>query len=200
MAAPLNPGAQRGWRAGLTALAALVLLNTLLSLRNWWPTPGVLPDLRLSPEAVAVWCAALLVVAWRGRPSPRVVTLFALAIALLALGRYANVTVPTLFGRPVNLYWDGLQIPRFLWVTARDAPAWAVASVMLAVLAGLALLWRGLRWLAADAPVLPAGGSDWAGLTTQGADIVVEGDTWRFWYAGSDGETTAIGVGEATRP
>ncbi|MCB9795914.1 MAG: hypothetical protein H6741_24735 [Alphaproteobacteria bacterium] len=58
----------------------------------------------------------------------------------------------------------------------------------------------GLRWLAADAPVLPAGGSDWAGLTTQGADIVVEGDTWRFWYAGSDGETTAIGVGEATRP
>ncbi|MCP5271391.1 MAG: hypothetical protein H6932_09165 [Burkholderiaceae bacterium] len=145
----MNPGAQRGWRAGLTALAALVLLNTLLSLRNWWPTPGVLPDLRLSPEAVAVWCAALLVVAWRGRPSPRVVTLFALAIALLALGRYANVTVPTLFGRPVNLYWDGLQIPRFLWVTARDAPAWAVAGVMLAVLAGLALLWRGLCWLAA---------------------------------------------------
>lgn len=176
MAAPLNPGALRGWRAGLAALAALLLLNTLLSLRNWWPTPGVLPDLRLSPEAVALWCAALLVVAWHGRPSQRVVTLFALAIALLALGRYANVTVPTLFGRPVNLYWDGLQIPRFLWVTARDAPALAVAGAMLAVLAALALLWRGLRWLSAAllrvaAPM--ALQRRWAALPTGAAVVLV---------------------------
>lgn len=160
----------------MAALAALLLLNTLLSLRNWWPTPGVLPNLRLSPEAVALWCAALLVAAWRGAPSRRVVTLFALAIALLALGRYANVTVPTLFGRPVNLYWDGLQIPRFLWVTARDAPAWAVAGVVLAVLAALALLWRGLRWLAATllqraAPM--ALRRRWAALPTGAAVLLV---------------------------
>ncbi len=176
MAAPLTPGAPSGLRATLAALAALALLNTLLSLRNWWPTPGVLPDLRLSPEAVALWCAALLVVAWRGRVSRRVVMLFALAIALLALGRYANVTVPTLFGRPVNLYWDGLQIPRFLWVTARDAPAWAVAGAVLAVLAGLALLWRGLRWLAAtllQAAAPMALRRRWTALPTGAAVVLV---------------------------
>ncbi|MCB9741458.1 MAG: hypothetical protein H6740_02515 [Alphaproteobacteria bacterium] len=55
----------------------------------------------------------------------------------------------------------------------------------------------GLRWVAAEEPILPAGGADWASATTQGADIVVDGDTWRFWYAGSDGVQTAIGVGEA---
>jgi hypothetical protein len=132
--------ARAGWREIAAAVAAPLLLNAVLSLRNWWPTPGVLPDLRLSPEAVALWLLALAGVAWRGVPSRRTVWGFTALFALLALGRYANITVPTLFGRPVNLYWDGQQIPRFLWVTARDAPGWTVALAALMVAGLLAAL------------------------------------------------------------
>ena len=66
--------------------------------------------------------------------------------AQIVLGRYADVTVPALFGRPVNLYWDGQQIPRFLWVSARDAPWWVSALAIAAVLAVFAALYALLRW------------------------------------------------------
>lgn len=135
--------------AAAATLGALLLLNAAFSLRNWWPTPFVLPDTRLAPEFVALWLLALGWVAWRGRASQRVITLLALASTALLLGRYANVTVPTLFGRPVNLYWDGQQIPRFLWVSARDYPGWAVAAAVLGLLLAAWALWRLLRWASA---------------------------------------------------
>ena len=130
----------------MLALLALVVLNTALSLRNWWPTPGVLPDHRLAPEFVALWLLLLALVAWRGRLSPRLLTGLSLAYLALVLGRYADVTVPALFGRPVNLYWDGQQIPRFLWVSAREYPGWMSAAAIAVVLALLAALYGLLRW------------------------------------------------------
>lgn len=130
----------------LGALVALALLNAVLSLRNWWPTPGVLPDARLAPEFVGFWLLVLAAVAWRGKLASRTITLLTLAYLLLALGRYFNVTVPALFGRPVNLYWDGQHIPTFLWVSAREYP-WYVGTgagaLALALLLALFLL---LRW------------------------------------------------------
>jgi len=137
--------AMTGSRAAL-ALLALVLLNTALSLRNWWPTPGVLPDHRLAPEFVLLWLLLLAWVAWRGRVSARAVTALAAGYLLLALGRYADVVVPSLFGRPVNLYWDGQQIPRFLWVSARDQPGWIGAAAAVGVLLLLATVFALLRW------------------------------------------------------
>ena len=135
-------------RAGRVALAllALLLLNTALSLRNWWPTPGVLPDHRLAPEFVLLWLGLLAGTAWRGPATKRLLGWLTAAYGLLVLGRYADVTVPSLFGRPVNLYWDGQQIPRFLWVSARDAPLWQ-SALAIAVVAGLSYaLFRLLRW------------------------------------------------------
>lgn len=134
------PAPSARWRSALAAALSLVLLNGLLSFRNWWPTPGIVPDWRLSPEAVGLWLVLLGWAAWRGGFSRRALAGFTMVFALLVLGRYANVTVPTLFGRPVNLYWDGQQIPRFLWVTARDQPGWATAMAVVAVLMLLALL------------------------------------------------------------
>lgn len=130
----------------LASVAALLLLNGLLSFRNWWPTPGVLPDLRLSPDAVALWGLLLVLVAWRGQLSPRWLTALSVLLLLMVIGRYANVTVPTLFGRPVNLYWDGQQIPRFLWVSARESPAWVSVLAVSTVLALGAVLYASLRW------------------------------------------------------
>jgi hypothetical protein len=133
-------------RPAVAGVLALALLNSALSFRNWWPTPGILPDLRLAPEAVALWLVLLGWVAWRGVPSPRALAALTCTYALLVIGRYFDVTVPALFGRPVNLYWDGQQIPRFLWVSARDHPWWVsvVAVLIVAVLAWVLL--RCLRW------------------------------------------------------
>lgn len=132
--------------AALAGLAALLLLNTALSLRNWWPTPGVLPDHRLAPEFVATWLLLLALVAWRGPLSARWLGALTLGYGALVLGRYANVTVPSLFGRPVNLYWDGQQIPRFLWVSAKESPWWVSVLAVLALGLVLGLTWVLLRW------------------------------------------------------
>ena len=141
----MNDGAP-GWRSLALAVLAAVLLNAALSFRNWWPTPGIVPDARLAPEFVALWVGLLALVAWRGRLSRGAVAALSVGYGLLVLGRYFGVTVPTLFGRPVNLYWDGQQIPRFVWVSAQDHPWWVSAVGIVGL---LALLWGGyrvLRW------------------------------------------------------
>jgi hypothetical protein len=115
------------------ALLALVFLNGSLSFRNWWPTPGILPDARLAPGFVWLWLLLLLVVAWRGALPRRAAGLLAAVYSLLVLLRYADVTAPALFGRAVNLYWDVPRIPRFLWVAVQGG-AWWQAAVALTVL------------------------------------------------------------------
>ncbi|MEZ5645100.1 MAG: hypothetical protein R3E99_08110 [Burkholderiaceae bacterium] len=135
-----------GLRQAVLAVTALLLLNGLLSVRNWWPTPAVLPDHRLAPELVGLWCVVLLVVAWRGTFPARALGALSALFMVLLLGRYANVTVPTLFGRPVNLYWDGQQIPRFLWVSAQDHPWWVSAGGMAGLVLLLVALYLLVRW------------------------------------------------------
>ena len=136
----------KDWRRITFALLAIVFLNGMLSFRDWWPTPGVLPDHRLSPEFVWVWLVLLAVVAWRGALSRRSLNIFTFVFLLLVLGRYGDVTVPSLFGRPINLYWDGANIPRFLWVTAQEKSWWQ--SVAIVAMVGV-LFWGLFRLLRA---------------------------------------------------
>ena len=131
------------YRRTALVLLALVFLNGSLSFRNWWPTPGILPDARLAPGFVWLWLLLLLVVEWRGGLSRRAAGLLAAVYALLVLLRYADVTVPALFGRTLSLYWDVPQLPRFLWV-ALTGGAWPQAIAGLTV---LALLGWGLHRL-----------------------------------------------------
>ena len=119
-------------------LAWMLLLSGLLSFNLWWPTPMVWPDHRISPEFVILWCALLAWTRWRGVPGTRVLSALALVYLLMVLGRYADVVSPALFGRPVNLYWDGLQLPRFLWVSANAWPWWLSLGAAAAV---TGLLW-----------------------------------------------------------
>ncbi len=139
------------WRRIAGAMLALIFLNGMLSFRDWWPTPGVLPDHRLAPEFVWLWLALLAAVAWRGTLSPRALTLFTLVALLLVLGRYADVTVHSLFGRPINLYWDGAQIPRFLWVSAQELAWWQSAALVATVGLLFWILFCLLRWAIAVA-------------------------------------------------
>ncbi len=142
-AAP-NPAHPPYRRIG-AAVLALLFLNATLSFREWWPTPGVLPDDRLAPEFVWLWLILLAVVGLRGGLSPRVLQVLTVTYGLLVVGRYADVTVPSLFGRPINLYWDGAQIPRFLWVSAQDLPWWLSAGILAGVLLFFWALHRLLR-------------------------------------------------------
>ena len=132
-------------RVALAGLA-LVVLNTSLSFTNWWPTPGILPDYRLAPEFVALWLGLLVAVGWRGALSPRALAVISVACVVLVFGRYADVTIPGLFGREINLYWDGQQLPRFLWVSAREQPWWLTAGAFAAAVALLGALYVLLRW------------------------------------------------------
>lgn len=144
----LNSAPAKNHRLGavVRGLAALLVLNAFLSFSTWWPTPFVVLDARIAPEFVLLWVVLLLAVWWRGRLGSRGVTALTMGYLLLVLGRYADVTVPALFGRPINAYWDLPQIPRFLWVSAREWPWWQT----LVVLAGAGLLvwlvFAILRW------------------------------------------------------
>ncbi|MFM1879774.1 MAG: hypothetical protein RLZZ344_8 [Pseudomonadota bacterium] len=138
----------------LRGLISLVLLNALLSFTAWWPTPGVLPDLRIAPEFVLLWLAVLITVHRHKRLPQRLQAILALTFLVFVLARYLDVTAPSLFGRAVSLYWDIPQIPRFLWVWASDAPWWAGLSALIgtSILLGLLVIviWRSIGYVARD--------------------------------------------------
>lgn len=127
--------------ATLAAVAALVLLNAGLVFENSWPGIGVRPGTALSVEVAVLllWIAALAV---RRAASHRAIGLLAAGYTLLLLGRYAEVTVPAVFGRSINLYWDGRHLPQVLALLARDLPGWRIAALAIGV---LALVWAAHR-------------------------------------------------------
>ena len=120
------------------ALLALFVLNAVLSMTNWWPTPFVQLDKRLAPEFVLLWVLILGGVAWRGALSRGAVLALTLGYLLLVFGRYFDTTAPALFGRDINLYWDALQIPRVVWVSLKSYSIWVSVLVVAAV---MALVW-----------------------------------------------------------
>ncbi|MFN0160660.1 MAG: sulfatase-like hydrolase/transferase [Burkholderiales bacterium] len=132
------------WRRIFIGVGALLLLNAVLSATSWWPTPAVRPDARLAPEFVGLWLVLLALVATTGGLSRRAAAWLTGAYLVLVLWRYIDVTAPSLFGRQVSLYWDVPQLPRFLWVAARDHAWWQSALV---VTVATTLLWLLARML-----------------------------------------------------
>jgi hypothetical protein len=115
------------------AVFALLVLNALLSFSAWWPTPGVVLDDRIAPEFVGLWLMILALVFFASRLSRPMLAGLTIAYMLLVLGRYLDVTIPSMFGRPINVFWDIPQLPRFLWVTAMDWPWWRTAALLVGV-------------------------------------------------------------------
>ncbi|MCU0956552.1 MAG: sulfatase-like hydrolase/transferase [Hydrogenophaga sp.] len=122
------------WWPQARAVLALLVLNALLSFGPWWPTPGIRFQALLAPEMVGLWLLLLWLAARRVAPSNRTLWGLSLLVLLLVLGRYADVTAPSLFGRPISLYWDIPQLPRFLWVSAQNHPWWVSAGALVLVL------------------------------------------------------------------
>lgn len=134
-----RPGA---WLA--TGLGFLVL-NALLVFHNSWPGMGVTLVLRLSVEL----CLGVAALAWLvgrrgGLPDPTQ-TWLAVGLVGLVLVRYANVTAPSLMGRPVHIYWDGRHLVEVGKVVAGSWTVGQIAVGALLLVAGLMALYGIVR-------------------------------------------------------
>jgi hypothetical protein len=138
--APLRPPQ---WAA---PVIALLLLNAALTFGNVWPTLWILPRAEVSIE---LGLLLLALVAWTAFARPLgTKALVALTLLVLAfvIGRYAEVTAPALYGRPVNLYWDSQHLPKVAAMLAEVGPWWLVAALVVGFVALLAALCGGIAW------------------------------------------------------
>jgi hypothetical protein len=127
-------------------LLALIVLNASVTFHNVWPTLGVHWPGELSVELAVLLLALSVSNAWLGRTHARVLTALAVVVVLFGLGRYTDVTVSALYGRDINLYWDGPQFASVTGMLVRVASPWAVAAVCVGVLLVLAVLYLIARW------------------------------------------------------
>lgn len=98
----------RNW----TGLAlALFVLNFVLTFHNVWPTLWITTHFELSIEMAMLILVLALYIRWVGAVSSRVVSALAAILTVMTIGRYAEVTAPALYGRPVNIYWDAQYLP-----------------------------------------------------------------------------------------
>jgi hypothetical protein len=134
-------------RVALPALiAALTLLNASLSFHNIWPTPAIAWAGEISVEFAAVLLIMAVVRQVRGSVARAVQRTAAVAWIVLAIGHYADVTTPALYGRDINLYWDLRYMPDVARMVAAAAPLWLVAAVVLVVVAASAILYIVFAW------------------------------------------------------
>ncbi|MCW9079795.1 MAG: hypothetical protein OQK74_11575, partial [Gammaproteobacteria bacterium] len=124
---------------------AMLFLNFLTSFNNFWPTPMVQPDTRIGPEFVGLWLILLLLVALFGRVGRGAIAFLTGLFLLVAIGRYADVTVPAWLGRKMNLYWDAYHLPKFLEVASQDYAWWQIIGIIAAFIAGFWFLTRLIR-------------------------------------------------------
>ncbi len=145
----LETGSQPGrsvWRGWLGLAAGVFLLNAALSFHNRWPTPWVELRPELSVEiALLVLALALGARVW-GPPSRRLLAGLALLLTVLAVGRYAEVTAPALYGRSINLFWDAQHLPRVAAMLVEAAPMPLVLAGVLGLALLLGLVYALLRW------------------------------------------------------
>ncbi|MBA2722134.1 MAG: hypothetical protein H0U56_04395 [Methylibium sp.] len=125
---------------------AFLFLNTLLTFENSGSGTGVRFGPRLSFE---LCMGALGLIVWTAsgrRLGARAGAVLAGLYVLLVAARYADVTVPALFGRPVNLYWDGPHLWEAIRLAASSLPAWQIGAFTLGLSSGLIVLHASVRW------------------------------------------------------
>jgi hypothetical protein len=125
---------------------ALLGMNAALTFVNVWPTLLVVPRAELSIELAVL---LLVLVVWTSFVRPLGATarlVLTLVVLAFLLGRYAEVTAPALYGRPVNLYWDAQHLPKVAAMLAEVGPWWLVALLVVAMSALLAALIAAVAW------------------------------------------------------
>ena len=140
--------ARAAWIRAVVAVLALVLLNAALTFDNVWPTPAIWPSVAVSIEFLGLLGLLLIAATLGPRPRARLVFAAALLYTALVFGRYAEVTLPALFGRPINLYWDGRHIPGLLAVAWQQTPLWQSTGMLVAATVLVLIVYRVLHWAA----------------------------------------------------
>lgn len=133
------------WRA-IGLVAALWLLNAMVTFYNVWPTAFIRPSHELSAELAGI---LLILIAWqrlRGRLPRGLFVVLSVLFVIGAIGRYAEVTAPALYGRDVNLYWDLPHVGAVTAMLTRVASPWLLIVGTIGVLAGFALLYFAAFW------------------------------------------------------
>lgn len=127
-------------------LAALFVLNFALTFHNVWPTPWIATRHELSVEIALV---IVVVALWRGLVGPlprRALNAAAVVLVVMALGRYAEVTAPALYGRRINLFWDARHVPGVARMLAEATPVWLLVTGGIGIAALLVAAFFVLRW------------------------------------------------------
>lgn len=130
----------------MAVLLAILALNASVTFHNVWPTLAVHWPGELSIEFSVLLVALALSNAFLGQTRHGALVLLSILIVLFALGRYAYVTVQALYGRDINLYWDGPQLGAVTGMFVRVASVWAVAAVCLGTALVLGTLYLIARW------------------------------------------------------
>ena len=142
MAAESNQNRAGRW---IALTAALLILNLSLTFANVWPTPAITWHGQVSVELAL--CILLLAIASRfGPPSRALVRGLTAVWVLLVIGRYADVTAPALYGRPINVYWDSRHVSAVVAMLARAASMWRVVLALIAAALVPVLIYIVLRW------------------------------------------------------
>ena len=115
---------------------ALFLVNAAVTFQNVWPTPWITTRHELSIELAGLLLGLVVYAELAARlrwpmPGRRLVIALTALLFVLCVGRYADVTAPALYGRPVNLYWDAQHLPRVAAMLAEVASPWLIAALVL---------------------------------------------------------------------
>ena len=147
MATEQQPGLGRMPAARWVALvAALVLLNVSLTFTNVWPTLGIRFNADLSGEMALAVLGLVLAQHWQWGPSRAAIRWLAGLWVVLVVGRYAEVTATSLYGRDINLYWDLRHIPSVGAMFAFVADPWLKIAVVAGVVLVPGLFYLVARW------------------------------------------------------
>ena len=130
----------------VSLVAALVLLNVSLTFANIWPTLGIRLNADLSLEAALCVLGLVLVRQWRGRPTRAALRGLAGCWVVLVVGRYAEVTTRSLYGRDINVYWDVQHMPSVGAMFAVVADLWLMVALLAGVVLVPVLFYLLVRW------------------------------------------------------
>jgi hypothetical protein len=130
----------------VSLVLALLALNASLTFTNIWPTLAVRLTPDLSVEVAILVLAMVLARRWLGNLSAATLRWLAILWVMLILGHYVDVTVRSLYGREINLYWDLRFAPDVGAMFAFVAKRWQIGAFAVGMLLVPFLIYIPVRW------------------------------------------------------
>jgi hypothetical protein len=130
----------------LVLAAALIVLNLSLTFANAWPTLFIRLTGAVSVEVAVLVLVMTISTSWLGPPSRAILRPLGVFWVLLVVGRYIDVSMRSLYGRELNLYWDLRYVPDVSAMLAFVTRPWLIAAILAAAILLPLLLYASIRW------------------------------------------------------